>query len=57
MTTWNRNTFRHVGRKIVRLQEKLQGLKGRQGNNNVLDEIQETKLELNRRLLVEKDMW
>lgn len=56
MTTWNRNTFRHVGKKIVRLQEKLQGLKGRQGNNNVLDEIQETKLEQNRMLLVEEDM-
>lgn len=45
-----------MGRKIVRLQEKLQGLKGRQGNNNVLDEIQETKLEQNKMLLVEEDM-
>ena len=36
---WNRNTFGHVGRKIARLQEKLQGLEGRKSSINVMEEI------------------
>ncbi|XP_075633802.1 uncharacterized protein LOC142606321 [Castanea sativa] len=34
LTAWNRNTFGHVGRKIERLQEKLQGLEGRKSSSN-----------------------
>ena len=39
LTVWNRNTFGHVGKKIARLQEKLQGLEGKKSTNNVMDEI------------------
>ncbi|XP_030936513.1 uncharacterized protein LOC115961727 [Quercus lobata] len=57
LTMWNRNTFGHVGKKIAKLQEKLQGLEGRKSSINVMEEIQETKIKLNRMLLVEEDMW
>ena len=39
LTVWNRNTFGHVGKKIAKLQEKLQGLEGKKSTNNVMDEI------------------
>nr|POE89249.1 hypothetical protein CFP56_72865 [Quercus suber] len=49
---------KHLGStKIARLQEKLQGLEGKKSSSIVKEEIQETKLELNRMLLAEEDMW
>ena len=57
LVSWNKNTFGHVGRKISSLQKKLQCLEERRSNNAVMEEVQGTKMELNKMLMAEEDMW
>ena len=57
LSSWNKSTFGHVGRRIAALQSKLQWLEGRNRGDVNMDEINEVKSELNRMLLVEEDMW
>ncbi|KAK9998773.1 hypothetical protein SO802_018376 [Lithocarpus litseifolius] len=57
LSSWNKNTFGHVGQKISTLQEKLQSLEGRRVGLVDMEEIEETRLELNRMMAVEEDMW
>lgn len=44
LTSWNKNNFGNVSRKIASLQEKLRGLEGRKENFKFMDVIHETKL-------------
>ena len=57
LSSWNKNTFGHVGQKISTLQKKLQWLEGRRGGLVDMEEVEETRVELNRMLAVEEDMW
>ena len=57
LSSWNKSTFGHVGRRIAALQSKLQWLEGRNRGDVNMDEISEVKSELNKMLLVEEDMW
>ncbi|KAL4627161.1 hypothetical protein ACB092_05G147900 [Castanea dentata] len=57
LVSWNKNTFGHVGRNISFLQKKLQCLEERRSNNAVMEEIQGTKMKLNKMLMAEEDMW
>ncbi|KAL0011886.1 hypothetical protein SO802_006994 [Lithocarpus litseifolius] len=56
LSTWNKNTFGHMGHKIAALQEKLQGFEGRKDGIARMGEIHATKMELNRLMVVEEDM-
>ena len=47
LSTWNTNTFGHVGRKILALQKKLLWLEGSHESLVRMEEIHATKLELN----------
>lgn len=49
--------FGHVGRRVLALQQKLQTLENLNLGGSVLDDIHETRLELNKALIIEKDMW
>ncbi|XP_075656413.1 uncharacterized protein LOC142626466 [Castanea sativa] len=53
----NKTTFGHVGRKISTLRKKLQVLENIGGPGVDMEELHETKLELNKMLLIEEDMW
>ncbi|KAK9985942.1 hypothetical protein SO802_030893 [Lithocarpus litseifolius] len=57
LVSWNKSTFGNVGWKISSLQRKLQILEERQGNCIDMEEIYETKMELNKMLKAEEDMW
>ena len=57
LSSWNKNTFGHVGRKISTLQKKLQWWEGRRDGLVNMGEVEETRVELNRMLAVEEDMW
>ena len=57
LSFWNKTTFGHVGRKISALQKKLQWLERSRGGLVRMEEIHATKLELNRLMVVEEDMW
>ena len=57
LSTWNKTTFGHVGQKISALHKKLQGLEGRHNGLIWMEEIHATKMELNRAMVAEEDMW
>ncbi|XP_075633645.1 uncharacterized protein LOC142606131 [Castanea sativa] len=57
LSSWNKNLFGHVGRKISTLQKRLQWLEGRRDGGVDMEEVEETRMELNRMMAVEKDMW
>ena len=57
LSTWNKTMFGHVGQKISALQKKLQGLEGRHNGLVWMEEIHATKMELNRAMVAEEDMW
>ena len=49
--------FGHVSQKISTLQKKLQWLEGRRDGLVNMEEVEETRVELNWVLAVEEDMW
>lgn len=57
LTQWNKSTFGHVGRKITVLRQKLQELDSTGKSRTDMEMMQETKLELNKLLLEEEDIW
>lgn len=57
LTTWNKNNFGHMGRKVVSLQKKLQWLECQNDALMNMEEVQKTKLELNKILDLEEIMW
>ena len=57
LTHWNKTTFGHVGKKVSTLRKKLQILENNGGLGVDMKEVQEMKLELNKMLLIEEDMW
>nr|POF24132.1 hypothetical protein CFP56_06215 [Quercus suber] len=57
LSTWNKTKFGHVGQKISALQKKLRWLEGRHDGLIRMEEIHETKMELNRMMGAEEDMW
>ncbi|XP_075663436.1 uncharacterized protein LOC142633038 [Castanea sativa] len=57
LTHWNKSTFGHVGRKISTLRKKLQVLENIGGPGVDIEEVHETKVELNKMLLIEEEMW
>ena len=54
---WNKNTFGHVGKHAIDLQKKLQMLEAMKCNAVNMEEIHATKVELNRWLGLEEEMW
>ncbi|XP_075659272.1 uncharacterized protein LOC142629188 [Castanea sativa] len=56
LSSWNKNTFGHVGRKISTLQKRLQWLEGRRDGGVDMEEVEETRAELNRMMAVEEDI-
>ena len=54
---WNKTTFRHVGKQVTNLQKKLQMLEAMKCNATNMEEIYATKVELNRWLGIEEEMW
>lgn len=57
LTSWNKNVFGHVGRRVTALQQKLHTLENLNMGGSVLDDIHETRLELNKALAIKEDMW
>ncbi|KAK7823975.1 hypothetical protein CFP56_034967 [Quercus suber] len=57
LSSWNKSTFGHVGRRIAVLQTKLQWMEERNSGDVNMDEMHEVKSKLNRMQLVEEDMW
>lgn len=57
LSSWNQNMFGHVGQKISTLQKKFQWLEGRRDGLVDMEEVEETRVELNRMLVMEEDMW
>nr|POE84327.1 hypothetical protein CFP56_60550 [Quercus suber] len=57
LSLWNKNVFGHVGRKVSALQRKPQILENLNMGGAVLDDLHETRLELNDALAIEEDMW
>nr|POF24135.1 hypothetical protein CFP56_06218 [Quercus suber] len=55
--TWNKTKFGHVGQKISALQKKLRWLEGRYDGLVRMEEIHVMKMELNRMMGAEEDMW
>ena len=53
----NIHTFGHVGKQVANIQKMLQILEAMKGNRTDLEEIYATKLELNRWLGIEEEMW
>lgn len=49
--------FGHVGRRVTALQQKLHTLENLNMGGSVLDDIHETRLELNKALAIKEDMW
>lgn len=56
-TVWNKNNFGHVGRKVAYLQEQLQRLECQHDALVNMEEIQNTKMELNKMLDIEEILW
>nr|XP_023917061.1 uncharacterized protein LOC112028598 [Quercus suber] len=54
---WNKNIFGHVGKQVADLQKKLQMLEAMKYTATSMDEIHATKMELNRWLGIEEEMW
>lgn len=54
---WNKNTFGHVGKQVTDLQKKLQVLKDMKCNATDMEVIHATKVELNRWLGIEEEIW
>ncbi|XP_023890148.2 uncharacterized protein LOC112002224 [Quercus suber] len=57
LASWNSSTFGHVGKKIANLQRSLQDLESQKDNNHLLEEIEDTRRELNKLLDMEEAMW
>lgn len=57
LSQWIKTTFGHVGRKITALRQKLQVLDSTNALRVDMGRVHETKLELNKLLLEEEDMW
>ena len=54
---WNKHSFGYAGKQITELQKKLQMLGNWRGSESVLEDIYTMKMELNRWLNVEEQMW
>lgn len=57
LQSWNKHTFGHVGKQIADLQKKLQVLESIKGNVTDLELIHAMKMELNKWLGIEEEMW
>ena len=57
LESWNKHTFDHVGKQIAALQNKLQELESMNGNTMDLESIHAVKMELNKWLGTEEEMW
>lgn len=57
LTSWNNATIGHVGRKLAKLQARLEVLECQRGSTTNMGEIEETRVEINRMLEVEEVMW
>ena len=57
LQSWNKTNFGHVGRKIASLSKKLQWLECLPGGEANMEEIHATKVELNKMLMAEEEMW
>ena len=57
MKSWNVHTFGHVGKQVATLQKRLQIIEAMKEKGTDLGEIHATKLELNRWLGIEEEMW
>ena len=57
LTIWNNNNFGHVGRKVAYLQEPLQRLECQNDALVNMEEVQNTKMELNKTLDIEEILW
>ena len=54
---WNKNNFGHVGRKVAYIQEQLQRLECQNDALVNMEEVQNTKMELNKMLDIEEILW
>ena len=52
LMSWNKNMFGHVGRRVMALQQKLQTLENKNLGGSALEDINETRLELNKALAI-----
>ena len=57
LQSWNSTNFGHVGRKIASLTKKLQWFECLPGGGAKMEEIHDTKVELNKLLMVEEEIW
>ena len=57
LTSWNNNSFGHVGRKLEAVQARLEVLECKKGSAAIIEEIEGTRMEINKLLEVEKVMW
>nr|POE88547.1 hypothetical protein CFP56_48643 [Quercus suber] len=57
LQSWNKNIFGHVGKQIAVIQNKLQVLESMKGNATDLELIHAIKIELNKWLDIEEEMW
>ena len=57
LQSWNKTNFGHVGRKIASRSKKLQWLECLTGGEANMEEIHDTKGEINKLLLAEEVMW
>ena len=53
-TVWNKNNFGHVSRKVASLQEQLQRLECQNDALVNIEEVQNTKMELNKMLDIQR---
>lgn len=56
LSLWNQNCFGHVGKRIATLQKKLEGLECQNRSPTAMDELQNTRDELNKVLDLEETM-
>lgn len=54
---WNKNCFGHVGKQIATLQNKLESLECQNRSPMAMEELQNTRDELNKLLDLEETMW
>lgn len=57
LRSWNTHTFGHLGKQVADLQRKLQMLETMKATGTDLEAIHATKVELNRWLGIEENMW
>ena len=57
LQSWNKHTFGNVGKQIFDLQNKIQGLESMNCNGIDLDSLHALKMELNKWLGIEEEMW